>query len=238
MLKILNRVSLTKPNQNMKAIKIVLGISFILLIQACTGTKSAVTETATQADIQELFDNLNSNTTLNLKNKIYYLDKPIVISDKSNFVLNGNGCKLIMKDKQEDVIYVRSSNNITLKNFKATHIEPEGPIGCTGSVIQVYNNQNINIENCELNGSGIIGVVAYNTKNLNVANNYIYNNSKYGVLYDTECSVELTGNKFEDNGDDGNYHVGMALDGGLSQVEKIEGNKNQDGLKMSNNTFK
>lgn len=222
------------------AILVLFGIGISILVQSCTATQ-ATTDTdkvATQADIDALYKGLEQGGTLALKNQIYYLDRPIAISGQSNFTLDGNGCTLIMKNKQEDVLYVQNSENITLKNFKATHIEPEGPIGCTGSVIQVANSSGLTIEKCELNGSGIIGVVAYNAKQLKVINNYIYNNSKYGVLYDTECTVEITGNRFEDNGDSGNDHVGKALDGGLSQIEKIAKGTNQEGLIMSNNTFK
>jgi hypothetical protein len=165
------------------------------------------------------------------------LDRPLVISNKSNLTLDGNGSTFIMNNKSEDVLTVRSSDNVTLKNFKATHIDPDGPIGCTGSVIQVDNNTNVLIEKCQLNGSGIIGVVSYNTQNLKVIDNYIYNNSEYGVLFDENTTIEIKDNKFEDNGKNGNDHVAQALNIYLSEVKKIEKGMNLEGLKMSNNIF-
>ena len=116
-------------------------------------------------------------------------------------------------------------------------IEPEGPIGCTGSVIQVRNNESILIEKCALNGSGIIGVTSYETKDLRVVGNYIYNNSEYGILFDLETSVEIKGNKFEDNGKSGNDHVVKALNPYLSEVEQIKKDMNKEGLRMSKNIF-
>lgn len=222
-----------------KFIAVFMVFSAVIFTSSCT-PKEVPVETnkiATEAEVAALYEGLKNNENLILKKRTYYLDRPIVVSSQSIFTLDGNGATLIMKNKDEDVILVEYCEVVTLKNFKATHIEPEGPVGCTGSVIQVRNSADISIENCELNGSGIIGVVAYETNDLKVRNNYIYNNSKYGILYDLDCTVEITGNRFEDNGDNGDFHVGKALDSGLSQVEKIEGDRNENGLIMSKNKY-
>lgn len=194
-------------------------------------------EIAEPTDIEALYKSLNNGGNIKLKKLIYNLERPLVISNKSNLTLDGNGSTFIMNNKSEDVLTVRSSDNVTLKNFKATHIDPDGPIGCTGSVIQVDNNTNVLIEKCQLNGSGIIGVVSYNTQNLKVIDNYIYNNSEYGVLFDENTTIEIKDNKFEDNGKNGNDHVAQALNIYLSEVKKIEKGMNLEGLKMSNNIF-
>lgn len=220
----------------------VTGSSF--LTQSCGVTQQlklsdfAKDKIAGEKELDFLFDGLKTGENTKLKKLVYYLDRPLMISNKNDFTLDGNGCTFIMRDKSEDVLVVENSKNITLKNFKATHIEPNGPIGCTGSVIQVRENENVLIEKCALNGSGIIGVTSYNTKNLSVVENYIYNNSEYGILYDLETTIEIRGNKFEDNGTSGNDHVVKALNGSLSEVEPIKKGMNQEGLKMSNNIFK
>ena len=229
-----------RPN-NFKAILIAcFGIGLCVLTQSCDATKLAqnAEKVAEASEVKALYDGLETEGSIKLKKQTYYLDRPLTISGKNNFTLDGNGCTFIMKDKSEDVMTIRSCNNVILKNFKATHIEPEGPIGCTGSVIQVDGNNNVLIEKCQLNGSGIIGVVSYNNNNLRVVNNYIYNNSKYGILFDGNTSIEIKDNKFEDNGDNGNDHVAKALNDFLSEVEKIENHTNREGLKMSNNVFK
>ena len=193
---------------------------------------------ASKEEVAALYSKIATEASVTLENKIYYLDQPIIISSKDNFTLDGNACTFIMKNKSKDVVIAEYCNSITLKNFKATHIEPEGPIGCTGSVVQVRNNTGVTIEKCQLNGSGIIGVVAYETKNLRVVDNYIYNNSQYGILYDTDSTVEVVGNKFEDNGPSGNQHVGKALNAMLSDVQLMEPNTKTEGLIMSKNTYK
>jgi parallel beta-helix repeat protein len=108
----------------------------------------------------------------------------------------------------------------------------------SGSVIQVRDNQNVIIEKCALNGSGIIGVTAYNTQNLSVVGNYIYNNSEYGILFDLETNIEIKNNQFEKNGKNGNDHVVKALNAFLSEVEPIQQGMNKSGVKMANNKFK
>jgi hypothetical protein len=223
----------------------VTGIS--LLTQSCKTTQLnkntegsifAKDKIAGEEELKFLYNGLKTGENIKLKKLMYYLDRPLMISNKNNFTLDGNGCTFIMKDKSEDVMIVENSKNITLTNFKATHIEPDGPIGCTGSVIQVRDNEKVLIEKCALNGSGIIGVTSYNTKNLSVVGNYIYNNSEYGILFDLETTIEIKNNNFEDNGTNGNDHVVKALNAFLSEVEPIKKDVDKEGLKMSNNIFK
>ena len=236
-----------KSNNFTPALILFFSIGLCLFNQSCDTSKaiqgskdpSLAKEIIAGADeVEALYDGLNNGGILKLKKKTYYLDSPLTVTGQNNFILDGNGCTFIMKNKSEDVITIRNSNNVILKNFKATHIEPEGPIGCTGSVIQLDGNNNVLIEKCELNGSGIIGVVSYDNNNLRIIDNYIYNNSKYGVLFDGNTSLEIKGNKFEDNGANGNDHVAKALNDFLSEVESIAKGTNRERLKMSANTFK
>ncbi len=212
-----------------------------LLLPACKSTTIVGEESmkaATAEQVALLISNLASNSSTELgKDLIYYLDEPLTILNLENFTLDGNGSTIIQRKSDADVILVEGGNNIVLKNFKATHTEPSGPIGCTGSVIQVYNSSNLLIENCQLNGSGIIGVVAYNAANLNVSNCYIYNNSQYGILFDDKTDIVVASNRFEDNGDTGSAHVGRALDAFLREVEMISADENKEGLQMSGNRY-
>ena len=196
------------------------------------------TENASGEEIAELYKLIEGGGDIKLKNRIYHLDRTIIITDEEDVTLDGNGSELIMMDKSADVIKVQNSNFITLKNFKATHVYPKGPLGCTGNVIQVNTAGSIRIEGCELNGSGIIGVVAYGARNLSIVNNIILANSRYGVLYDDGCILEISGNIFENNGENGKKHVAKGLDAELSQIEDITGDVNRKGLEMSNNVFK
>ena len=236
-----------KPNKFLTTLTLLLGITLSLSFQSCSTTKSSQNKgttgkqsakVANDSEVASLYEQIEQGGEIKLPKRTYYLDRPLVIMNQNDLVLDGNSSIFIMKDKNEDVMTIRSSTNITLKNFKATHIEPEGPIGCTGSVIQLDGNNAIMIKNCQLNGSGIIGVVAYNTTKLAVQDCYIYNNSQYGILFDENTSLEIKGNQFEYNGQGGKNHVGKALNAYLSEVEAIGEDVNRAGLKMSGNTFK
>ncbi|MCI4671939.1 MAG: right-handed parallel beta-helix repeat-containing protein [Bacteroidia bacterium] len=194
--------------------------------------------TASAAEVEALYTALAEGKAVELKDLIYHLSEPLMISNRTDFTLDGHGCTFIMENKDADVVVVENSFNVTLKNFKATHVEPEGPIGCTGSVLQVRESMNVLIEKCKLNGSGIIGVTTYNTQNLKVVSNYIYNNSKYGVLFDGETSIEIKENIFENNGPSGDSHVVKALNAYLSEVEAIPAGTKRDGIMLSGNVFK
>jgi len=192
---------------------------------------------ATPEEVKALYRQIESQEEVQLKNLIYLLDRPIDLSGRKGFTLNGGGATLLMEYQSEDVIIVQNSTDVTLRNFKATHIEPDGPLGCTGSVVQVYNCSNVVVAGCQLNGSGIIGVVAYSTKYLHVKDSYIYNNSEYGVLLDEESTVRLTGNRFTHNGPSGMDHVAIAADAGLTQIAPIQGNTETKNVLVENNTF-
>ena len=108
-------------------------------------------------NIEELsLNKIDSGSSIQLKKGTYKPSSPIRIIRKSNITIDGNGATLIMQNMADDVFFIDNSNNIKLKNFKATHIEPEGPVGCTGNVIHIENGSNITIEDCDLNGSGIV----------------------------------------------------------------------------------
>lgn len=193
---------------------------------------------AGELDMDALYGGLDLGGPITLRPLTYVLDEPIRIqASEFPFSMDGNGAAFVMRDPDANVIEIFGANDVTLKNFKATHIEPNGPLGCLGSVIAIDGASSVRIENCELNGSGIIGVVAYDTENLTIVNNYIYNNSQYGVLYDLGTSLEILNNRFEDNGEDGSAHVGQAQDPGLREVIMMDGDQNQEGLKMSGNRY-
>ena len=203
-----------------------------LLIISCGSSKN-VTKINTLDSI--LSNNIESGSNLKIDKGTFELDYPIKILGKENIIIDGNGTTLVMRNMAEDVIYIENCNNITLMNFKATHIEPEGPIGCTGNVVHIEGGANIVIEKCDLNGSGIVGIAAYNTENLEVSNNFIHENSQYGIIYQGP-QIKIKGNVFEKN-TKGNIYFSY-MDTSWPPNEKINTNQNKDGLKMTNNIFK
>lgn len=188
-------------------------------------------------NIQFPYDQLKSGEKIKLKkNAIYLLEETVYIFEIQNFTLDGNGATLLMKNKDADVILVENSSGITLKNLKATHVEPQGPIGCTGNVIQVFGSKNVTIVQSDLNGCGIVGIAAYEVENLLVKDNTIHENSTYGIVAQ-KVSMVLQDNLFEKNGN-GNVWISSSLNWPPTDLININTNNDELGLKMSGNKFK
>ena len=188
-------------------------------------------------EIAALYKGIKSGTTLELKELFYHLTEPIDIRDMKDFTLEGNGASIIMRDPIANVVMIDASSNINIKFLRATHEDPEGHTGCTGNVIRVENCKKVSIENCSLNGSGIVGVVGYSTSDLRVEDCYIHENTKYGVLFDDATTIHIKSNTFENNGADGEAHVAKDPDGSASKIELIKGDVSEGNLKMTYNYY-
>ena len=205
-------------------------VTGLILLSCNTAEKSIKIK-----NIEEIcLNKIDSGSSIQLKKGTYKLSSPISIIKKSNISIDGNGATLIMQNMADDVLFIDNSNNIKLINFKATHIEPEGPVGCTGNVIHIENGSGITIEDCDLNGSGIVGIAAYGTKDLRIINNYIHENSQYGIIYQGP-QIEIKGNRFQDNGNGNIYFSYQSITWPPNRL--INSNQNSKGLTMSSNTF-
>lgn len=70
------------------------------------------------------------------------------------------------------------------------------------------------IQDCDLNGSGIVGIVVYNIDNLWVVDNYIYENSEYVIIYQGLLLL-LINNVFEENGNGNVIYFSYVLKDGV-----------------------
>lgn len=184
------------------------------------------------------FPDIHSDTTIILENILYELNEPIRIVGQRNIIIEGSGAQLSANSLVSDVIYIENSENITLKNFHATHLDPSGPMGCTGNVINIQQSKNISIDQCDLNGSGIVGVAAYFVDSLKIKNSHIHENSSYGVIFQGK-HLELENNTFESNGYGNLYFSYLESDNDYTWPPKrlINSNENIQGLIMKENTF-
>lgn len=221
--------------------QLLLTFAFLYLISSSCQTSNKLLKTASsEMEIQKMINEAEEGTIIQLKKKIYKLENLIQIENKKKLTIDGNGASLILNSLETDVIRVIKSEDIVLKNFMAKHIEPSGPVGCTGNVILVDYCKNIRIEDCELNGSGIVGIASYHSSNLVIKNNHIHNNSEYPIISQNESTI-IEGNLFENNGENVIYYeyVSMGEFAGWPPTNKIgEDENNMEGLKMKNNTFK
>lgn len=219
----------------MKQISILVFIC--LFLSACTGEQNVLK--VTPENIATSLSSITSGSTIRLEAKKYVLNAPILIDGKENITIEGNGAILVMNSLSENVIHISNSKGLVLKNLKATHIEPSGPTGCTGNVIYMDNSDDVVVEKCDLNGSGIVGIAAYNVSKLKITNNHIHENSKYGIIY-MGPSVEITSNTFEKNAQGHLYYSFIAKDAPTSWPPKELLNKDisKEGLTMNTNIYK
>ena len=80
-----------------------------------------------EANILDLLvsNSVVSGSDLSIKKGTYKLDSPLKLIAKKNVMIDGNGSNFIMQDGANDVVFLENCKNITLMNFKATHIEPK-----------------------------------------------------------------------------------------------------------------
>jgi|TARA_B110000116_G_scaffold218346_1_gene195841 hypothetical protein len=154
-----------------------------------------------EQDLYKIFDQITDTKVIELKNRIYNLDKPLILNSLNHITVNGNGAVLVLDSLVNDVVVMNKCHNITIDNIKALHKEPDGPVGCTGNVILINGGSNITIINSELNGCGVVGVSAYTSRNLKIISNYIHKNTHYPIIYKGP-SVTIQDNKFENNGNE------------------------------------
>lgn len=96
------------------------------------------------------------------------------------------------------VIAFRDCSNVMLRGFTAGHtVEPSG---CAGGVLHFTDCANLLVENCDLYGCGILGVIAWNVENLQVANSCIYECSYGGISCGNCQGVTIGGCRFWDLG--------------------------------------
>lgn len=140
-------------------------------------------------DLDEVYDGVMA-TVKGVKNLA------IVGQYSSRFAVN------IMTDpRYADVLCFDDCENLLLANMSVGHTDTGD---CTGSVVALYNCENVTIDNCDLYGCGVEGISAYGIRNLNVTDTHVrdcsfvalqINNGSGDVIfkdcafYDNDCGL-------------------------------------------------
>ena len=131
----------------------------------------------------------------------HYIGNSILIKNKSNLHLKAKkGTKIISRNTHSYIIKVENSSNITIENFYLTHYEPRESYACEGGEISIDDSDNIDIINCDLNGSGSIGVKIRKSQQVSIKNCFIHDNTWAGVLVWSSSNITIMDNSFERNG--------------------------------------
>ncbi|MBN2662893.1 MAG: right-handed parallel beta-helix repeat-containing protein [Bacteroidales bacterium] len=195
------------------------------------------------ASIEQLQDallNAGSDCVITLENKIYTTSEPIVISGLNNITIDGQGATFVLSSTSENVFNILDCDGVTVKNIKATHVEPQGPIGCTGNVVYIQNCSSAVFDNCDLNGCGIVGIASYNCNKMQVKNCYIHKNSQYSIIYQGP-NLKIKNTVFENNGHHNAIYYSYNEPNGVvywPPDEEIIGDVKKHGLVLKKNIYK
>lgn len=151
-------------------------------------------------DLQSLIDRTPDGGTLTIAPGTYVLDASLIISGKNGFRIEGKGqVKILCSDVWQDVLKIEESQSVRIGGIYFSHEKPLKEYQCNGGVIDIRDSQKILVEDCELEGSGTIGVAARNVNDLTVDHCYIHDNT-FNAFYIQDCDeVLLTSNFVQNN---------------------------------------
>ena len=150
--------------------------------------------------LQETINQARSGTSIQLASGIYITDSAISIVGKTDLFIEGNGeVWIICTDVYENVIDIEDSNSIELSGIRARHEDPLDEYQCQGAVIHAVGSNNVEIYDCELNGSGAMGVSASDCLDLTISGCIIQFNSFTAVYLYGVDGVSITHNRIFDN---------------------------------------
>jgi nitrous oxidase accessory protein NosD len=158
-------------------------------------------EVSNAVELQRLLETAQRGDTIKLKAGNYTYVKSLQLVEKEGLTLEGIGdVWIIIEDIKDDVITIRDSKRISLKKIKARHQTRLPHYDCEGAVVHIIDSQEIHLKQCELNGSGAIGVYLENSKDVIIDQCYIHHNTLTAIMLDSNESVVIHNSKLTDNG--------------------------------------
>tara|TARA_B110000285_G_C15100434_1_gene604693 strand:+ start:1166 stop:1822 length:657 start_codon:yes stop_codon:yes gene_type:complete len=151
-------------------------------------------ELIAQNELQKMVDNIPDGGILSIPEGKYVIDEPLRIDARNGLTLRGDGkCEIFLTDVWKNVMIVSNSNSIRIEGIYLSHLKPLKEYQCNGGVISLINTKKILIDNCELEGSGTIGVSGKSIENLEISHCYIHDNT-FNAIYLSNASEVLIKN--------------------------------------------
>ncbi len=158
-------------------------------------------------DIEKMIFEANAGDSIVLKSGIYNLENELSVYADYVTLIGEPGC-FIYANIDYNVMDI-DAHFVKLKNLYLSHLNSENA-GCSADVIMInaFSCSNVLIENCDINGCGVVGINLYATsenENLNYLfkNNFIHNNSQAAIVIDgtnfDEETSKYEGVVFENN---------------------------------------
>lgn len=149
---------------------------------------------------------------------------------KSNLALIGGGDVRFSGYRPDaNILTLQYCTNILIHNITLSHLRRTERDSCTGDVISVRESEDISIYDCDLNGSGIVGVRLKNVSNIFMFGNTFHENSSWALhAWDSE-SITLMNNLLFQNG-------GVVFNNGFQYTNDLS-DKNPSGVFMKGNVI-
>ena len=169
--------------------------------------------TVTVSNVKELYDAIANNTHIILKEGTYNISQ-LPEGERNNENLNyyygeegresiswdtiqvmylnnvfiegeeGATVKICTEDPSTSPLAFEGCRNVVLKNLTLGHeVEPGY---CSGAVVDLYDTYYVDIDHCNLYGSGAYGIQSNNSSNINVVDSDIYE-CTYGLFSVSNC---------------------------------------------------
>jgi hypothetical protein len=153
-----------------------------------------------QVNLQKLIDKASDGEKVSIPEGVYTITSPLQINKKKNITINCVGeCKILLTDLWKEVIEINNSSNITIDNLYLSHLKPSDEYYCQGGVIEIKESEKIIIYNCEIEGSGTIGVKTTNVNGLVVSYCFIHNNTYNAFYFNDSDDILIHNCRIEDN---------------------------------------
>lgn len=155
---------------------------------------------ASSLDLQRLIDDARDGGVIDVPLGRYVRARPLILAARKDLhIAFAPGTQVRIADTELNVIEISDCQNVRISGCRARHVAPLAQYNCHGSVLSIRDSKDIQVDNCELNGCGAIGVNARNVQKLKVSNCHIHHNT-FNALYLDSCDdVALVGNIIEDN---------------------------------------
>ena len=150
--------------------------------------------------LQEAISQARNGSTILVAEGIHRTDSAITVKGKTGLRIEGEGeAWIICSDIYANVVEIQDCSGVELTGIHARHEEPLEEYGCQGAVIGVLESNDIGIYDCELNGSGAMGVMIDNSGNVIVSGCLIQHNSFTAIYLYLAGPVSITHNRIFDN---------------------------------------
>lgn len=169
-------------------------LSFVFVILLCGSNIFA------QNEFQILINKAQDGSTITFPEGEYIIDEPLIISNRKNLVVKGeNNCKIYLTDLYEYVFLIENSEGTTIENLYLSHHNPLKEYRCNGGVISITQSSKTLIDNCELEGSGTIGVWTSDIIGLEVNHCYIHDNTFNAFYFNQSERILIHNSLIEKN---------------------------------------